>query len=173
MTTTNPCSVIPAAGAVAVAGEPVVSDRMVKFLADELIPVMAGLWPKSANQLSANLRGSAMAYGLMLKGLTANEIREVVYGLATSEPGRDFAPTPQELRSLCAPKTTPSKEPAFIASMSSLEMRVCAMCLHGQIGMTQQDANRALSTLIDDIHARGGRVSGQRGFIPLTALINH
>ena len=171
MTTTNPCSVIPAAGAVAVAGEPVVSDRMVKFLADELIPVMAGLWPKSANQLSANLRGSAMAYGLMLKGLTANEIREVVYGLATSEPGRDFAPTPQELRSLCAPKTTPSKEPAFIASMSSLEMRICTKCLSGQIEKTQQAVDDELNAMIESVYAKGGEVVGSRGFAPLKSII--
>ena len=56
----------------------VISDRMTKFLAEELIPLMAGLWLKSANQLNSNLRGNAMAYGVMLKGFSANEIREAV-----------------------------------------------------------------------------------------------
>ena len=87
--------------------ELVISDRMTKFLADELIPLMAGLWHKSANQLNVNLRGNAMAYGVMLKGFSANVIRDEVAALADREPDRDFAPSPQELKKLCAMKIQP------------------------------------------------------------------
>ncbi|WP_238583148.1 MULTISPECIES: hypothetical protein [Aeromonas] len=38
-----------------------VSARMSVFLAEELLPLMAGLWPASANQLDGNARGVALA----------------------------------------------------------------------------------------------------------------
>lgn len=40
-----------------------VSARMSVFLAEELLPLMAGIWPASANQLDGNARGVALAWG--------------------------------------------------------------------------------------------------------------
>ncbi|WAG12384.1 hypothetical protein NRZ32_04395 [Aeromonas dhakensis] len=45
-----------------------VSARMSVFLAEELLPLMAGLWPASANQLDSNARGVAIAWGSMSSG---------------------------------------------------------------------------------------------------------
>lgn len=46
-----------------------VSTGMSMFLADELLPLMAGCWPASASQLDANARGVAMAWGVQLLSL--------------------------------------------------------------------------------------------------------
>ena len=43
-----------------------VSARMSVFLAEELLPLMAGLWPASSNQLDSNARGVALAWGSCL-----------------------------------------------------------------------------------------------------------
>ena len=172
MTTTNHSDVIPMRTAIQSRDEPVISDRMTKFLAEELIPLMAGLWHKSANQLNSNLRGNAMAYGVMLKGFSANEIREAVTLLTDKEPDREFAPLPQELKRLCVAATEPEIKPVkFIASMSSLEMQVCAKCLSGQIGKTKQAVDAELSSLIEAVYAKGGEISGNRGFAPLKLLL--
>ena len=168
----NHSDVIPMRTAIQSRDEPVISDRMTKFLAEELIPLMAGLWHKSANQLNSNLRGNAMAYGVMLKGFSANEIREAVTLLTDKEPDREFAPLPQELKRLCVAATEPEIKPVkFIASMSSLEMQVCAKCLSGQIGKTKQAVDAELSSLIEAVYAKGGTVSGERGFAPLKSII--
>ena len=45
-----------------------VSARMSVFLAEELLPLMAGLWPASSNQLDSNARGVALAWGSLLRG---------------------------------------------------------------------------------------------------------
>jgi len=58
-----------------------VSARMSVFLAEELLPLMAGLWPASANQLDSNARGVALAWGSMLRGFNAQQIREAVLQL--------------------------------------------------------------------------------------------
>lgn len=150
----------------------VVSDRMTKFLAEELIPLMAGLWHKSASQLNSNLRGNAMAYGVMLKGFSANEIRDAVMSLADKESDREFAPLPQELKRLCVAATYPETKPVkFIASMSSLEMQVCTKCLSGQIEKTQKAVDAELNAMIESVYANGGEVVGSRGFAPLKSII--
>ena len=150
----------------------VVSDRMTKFLAEELIPLMAGLWHKSASQLNSNLRGNAMAYGVMLKGFSANEIRDAVMSLADKESDREFAPLPQELKRLCVAATYPETKPVkFIASMSSLEMQICTKCLSGQIEKTQQAVDVELNAMIESVYAKGGEVVGSRGFAPLKSII--
>lgn len=41
-----------------------VSARMSVFLAEELLPLIAGIWPASANQLDSNARGVALAWGV-------------------------------------------------------------------------------------------------------------
>lgn len=168
----NRSDVIPINSTLQTQNDLVISDRMTKFLAEELIPLMAGLWHKSANQLNSNLRGNAMAYGVMLKGFSANEIREAVTLLTDKEPDREFAPLPQELKRLCVAATEPEIKPVkFIASMSSLEMQVCAKCLNGLVAKTQQAVDAELSTMIESIYNQGGEISGNRGFQPLAALI--
>ena len=47
---------------------PAMSARMAAFIAEELLPLMAGSWPASANQLDANARGVALAWGGVLRG---------------------------------------------------------------------------------------------------------
>ncbi|WP_324018116.1 hypothetical protein [Aeromonas caviae] len=74
-----------------------VSARMSVFLAEELLPLMAGLWPASANQLDSNARGVALAWGSMLKGFNAQQIREAVLQLG-EDVERQFAPRPAEVR---------------------------------------------------------------------------
>ena len=172
MTTTNHSDVILIGSALQSRSDQVVSDRMTKFLAEELIPLMAGLWHKSASQLNSNLRGNAMAYGVMLKGFSANEIRDAVMSLADKESDREFAPLPQELKRLCVAATYPETKPVkFIASMSSLEMQVCTKCLSGQIEKTQQAVDAELNAMIESVYAKGGEVVGSRGFAPLKSII--
>ena len=168
----NRSDVIPINSTLQTQNDLVISDRMTKFLAEELIPLMAGLWHKSANQLNSNLRGNAMAYGVMLKGFSANEIREAVTLLTDKEPDREFAPLPQELKRLCVAATEPEIKPVkFIASMSSLEMQVCTKCLIGQIEKTQQAVDAELNAMIESVYAKGGEVVGSRGFAPLKSII--
>lgn len=68
-----------------------VSGEMATFLASQLLPMMASIFPKSANQISSNLQGNGLAYGLFLKGLSARQIREALMDLAERT---EFAPTP-------------------------------------------------------------------------------
>ncbi|KMK94619.1 hypothetical protein VL01_09520 [Aeromonas enteropelogenes] len=76
------------------------------FLAEELLPLMAGLWPVSANQLDSNARGVALAWGSMLKGFNAQQIREAVLQLG-EDADRQFAPRPAEVRAMIV-KATPA-----------------------------------------------------------------
>ncbi|WP_439834686.1 hypothetical protein [Aeromonas caviae] len=76
-----------------------VSARMSVFLAEELLPLMAGLWPASANQLDSNARGVALARGSMLRGFNAQQIREAVLQLG-EDADRHFAPRPAEVRAV-------------------------------------------------------------------------
>ena len=171
MTITSHSDVTPIGVAIQSRTDQIVSDRMAKFLAEELIPLMAGLWHKSASQLNSNLRGNAMAYGVMLKGFSANEIRDAVMSLADKESDREFAPLPQELKRLCVAATYPETKPVkFIASMSSLEMQVCTKCLIGQIEKTQQAVDAELNAMIESVYAKGGEVVGSRGFAPLKSI---
>ncbi len=172
MTITSHSDAILMVSALQSRSDQVVSDRMTKFLAEELIPLMAGLWHKSASQLNSNLRGNAMAYGVMLKGFSANEIRDAVMSLADKESDREFAPLPQELKRLCVAATYPETKPVkFIASMSSLEMQICTKCLSGQIEKTQQAVDAELNAMIESVYAKGGEVVGSRGFAPLKSII--
>ena len=113
-----------------------------------------------------------MAYGVMLKGFSANAIRDAVITLVDKDPEREFAPLPQELKRLCVAATEPEIKPVkFIASMSSLEMQVCTKCLSGQIEKTQQAVDAELNAMIESVYANGGEISGNRGFAPLKSII--
>ncbi|MBL0516220.1 hypothetical protein [Aeromonas caviae] len=83
-----------------------VSARMSVFLAEELLPLMAGLWPASANQLDSNARGVALAWGSLLSGFNAHQIREAVLQLG-EDADRQFAPRPAEVRAVIV-KAAPS-----------------------------------------------------------------
>lgn len=100
-----------------------VSARMSVFLAEELLPLMAGLWPASANQLDSNARGVAMAWGSMLRGFNAQQIREAVLQLG-EDVERQFAPRPAEVRAAIL-RNNPVPRAAPVGRQVSL--RVCEM----------------------------------------------
>lgn len=100
-----------------------VSARMSVFLAEELLPLMAGLWPASANQLDSNSRGVALAWGNMLRGFNAQQIREAVLQLG-EDAERQFAPRPAEVRgAILRNNSVPRAAPVG----SQLSLRVCEM----------------------------------------------
>lgn len=100
-----------------------VSARMSVFLAEELLPLMAGLWPASANQLDSNARGVALAWGSMLRGFNAQQIREAVLQLG-EDVERQFAPRPAEVRAVIL-RQNPVPRAAPVGRQVSL--RVCEM----------------------------------------------
>ncbi|MGN5012460.1 hypothetical protein ACTG24_15820 [Aeromonas veronii] len=100
-----------------------VSTRMSVFLAEELLPLMAGLWPASANQLDSNTRGVALAWGSMLRGFNAQQIREAVLRLG-ADADRQFAPRPAEVRAAIL-RNNPVSRAAPVGRQVSL--RVCEM----------------------------------------------
>lgn len=100
-----------------------VSARMSVFLAEELLPLMAGLWPASANQLDSNARGVALAWGSMLRGFNAQQIREAVLQLG-EDVERQFAPRPAEVRAAIL-RNNPVPRAASVGRQVSL--RVCEM----------------------------------------------
>ena len=100
-----------------------VSARMSVFLAEELLPLMAGLWPASANQLDSNARGVALAWGRLLRGFNAQQIREAVLQLG-EEADRQFAPRPAEVRGVIL-RNNPVPRSAPVGRQVSL--RACEM----------------------------------------------
>ncbi|MGL5841807.1 MAG: hypothetical protein ACRCYK_08410 [Aeromonas hydrophila] len=93
------------------------------FLVEELLPLMAGLWPASANQLDSNARGVALAWGSMLKGFSAQQIREAVLPFG-EDADRQFAPRPAEVRAAIL-RNNPVPRVAPVGRQVSL--RVCEM----------------------------------------------
>ncbi|NLR37466.1 hypothetical protein HG695_21965 [Aeromonas hydrophila] len=93
------------------------------FLAEELLPLMAGLWPASANQLDSNARGVALAWGSMLRGFNAQQIREAVLQLG-EDADRQFAPRPAVVRAAIL-RNNPVPRAAPVSRQVSL--RVCEM----------------------------------------------
>lgn len=100
-----------------------VSARMSVFLAEELLPLMAGLWPASSNQLDSNARGVALAWGSMLRGFNAQQIREAVLQLG-EDADRQFAPRPAEVRAaILRNNPVPPMEPVVrLVSIRACEM---------------------------------------------------
>ncbi|MHC6657029.1 hypothetical protein [Aeromonas salmonicida] len=100
------------------------------FLAEELLPLIAGIWPASANQLDSNARGVALACGRLLRGFNAQQIREAVLQLG-EDADRQFAPRPAEVRAVIVnacfePKPAPAIRPqiSIRACEMSAEVRV-------------------------------------------------
>lgn len=100
-----------------------VSARMSVFLAEELLPLMAGLWPASSNQLDGNARGVALAWGSLLRGFNAQQIREAVL-LLGEDADRQYAPRPAEVRAVIL-RNNPIPRVAPVGRQVSL--RVCEM----------------------------------------------
>ncbi|HDO1314666.1 TPA: hypothetical protein P2Q95_000433 [Aeromonas veronii] len=99
------------------------SDRMAAFMAEELLPMMAGLWPASSNQLDGNARGVALAWGSLLRGFNAQQIREAVLQLG-EDANRQYAPRPAEVRGVIL-RNNPIPRAAPVGHQVSF--RVCEM----------------------------------------------
>ncbi|WP_368172586.1 hypothetical protein [Aeromonas sp. R2-1] len=109
-----------------------VSARMSVFLAEELLPLMAGLWPASANQLDGNARGVALAWGSMLRGFNAQQIREAVLQLG-EDADRQFAPRPAEVRAMIV-KAAPVATVATVAQGGPcLSIRACEVIAEARV----------------------------------------
>lgn len=139
-----------------------VSARMSVFLAEELLPLMAGLWPASANQLDSNARGVALAWGSMLRGFNAQQIREAVLQLG-EDVERQFAPRPAEVRAVIV-KATPA---ATVAQGGPcLSIRACEMM--SVVRVLQRDRTASVGAvamelqqvLIEKVH-QGAVVTGK------------
>ncbi|WP_156120225.1 hypothetical protein [Aeromonas finlandensis] len=100
-----------------------ISARMSVFLAEELLPLMAGLWPASSNLLDGNARGVALAWGSLLRGFNAQQIREAVLLLGENA-DRQFVPRPAEVRAAIL-RNNPVPLTAPVGRQVSL--RVCEM----------------------------------------------
>ena len=101
-----------------------VSARMSVFLAEELLPLMVGLWPASSNQLDSNARGVALAWGSLLRGFNAQQIREAVLQLG-EDADRQFAPRPAEVRAVIVKGCFESKPVAAV--IPQISIRACEM----------------------------------------------
>ncbi len=111
-----------------------VSARMSVFLAEELLPLMAGLWPASANQLDGNARGVALAWGSMLRGFNAQQIREALLQLG-EDADRQFAPRPAEVRAVILQRSAVSR--ASVAGYQ-VSMKACEMAAEVRVFMRDQ-----------------------------------
>lgn len=113
-----------------------VSARMSVFLAEELLPMMAGLWPASANQLDSNARGVALAWGSMLRGFNAQQIREAVLQLG-EDVERQFAPRPAEVRAAILQRSAASRATPAGCQVS---MRACEMMAEARVFQRERAA---------------------------------
>ncbi|MDR7020213.1 hypothetical protein [Aeromonas salmonicida] len=106
-----------------------VSARMSVFLAEELLPLMAGLWPASSNQLDSNARGVALAWGSLLRGFNAQQIREAVLQLG-EDADRQFAPRPAEVRAVIVKAV-----PAAMVALSGpyISIRACEVIAEARV----------------------------------------
>ncbi|OLF59865.1 hypothetical protein BTN33_08775 [Aeromonas veronii] len=120
MTTIRPSNVTALS---AMQEQPLVSDRMAAFMAEELLPMMAGSWPASANYLDANARGVVLAWGSLLRGFNAQQIREAVL-LLGEDADRQFAPRPAEVRAAILRN---NDVPRAVPVGRQVSLRVCEM----------------------------------------------
>lgn len=161
MTTTLPSNVtaLPASQ-----GAPAMSDRMAAFIAEELLPLMAGSWPASANQLDANARGVALAWGGVLRGFTPAQIREVVQDMA-ADVERQFAPRPAEVRAEILrrqPATaTPTRAPRLEISIRACEMEATVIVLQRYGDVTSGAVQVELDRILTERRQRGYTITGR------------
>lgn len=161
MTATPPCN---QAGLPATQEPLQVSPGMTMFLADELLPLMAGLWPASANQLDGNARGVAMAWGLQLRGLTAEQISEAVLALA-NDSARQFAPRPAEVKATILQRN-PVPKSAPVGRQVSL--RACEMQAEARVyvrdrEVTDEAVQVELLQVQAELRREGVTITGRMG----------
>ncbi len=147
----------------AVRGTMQVSPGMTMFLADELLPLMAGLWPASANQLDGNVRGVAMAWGLQLSGFTADQITDAVMELA-SETNRQFAPRPAEVKAAITAilaAAQPVAPTGQTISIRACEMIAEAMVFERAGAAPAERVAAELASLQTSLRQRGVTVTGR------------
>ncbi len=140
-----------------------VSSGMTMFLAEELLPLMAGLWPASANQLDGNVRGVAMAWGLQLSGLTADQITDAVMELA-SDTKRQFAPRPAEVKEAILAQVKASQPVA--PTGQTISIRACEMIAEVRVFKREHSASAdlvaaELANLLAELRQRGVTVTGR------------
>jgi len=160
MTTTHRCELMPAAGTLQCYEFKPVTDRMSAFLADELLPLMAGLWPASANQMDGNAKGAAMAFGQLLQGFAPIQIREAVMVLAADDE-RQFAPRPAELRKACQDLARPDAGTAKVVptvSIRALQMQAEARVAVGELSASALDGY--VDQLVAQVICAGHQVTG-------------
>ena len=143
---------------------PQISDRMAAFMAEELLPLMAGSWPASANQLDATARGVALAWGGVLRGFTPAQIREVVQDMA-ADVERQFAPRPAEVRAEILrrqPATAaPAREPRLVISIRACEMEATVIVLQRDGDVTSEAVQVELDRILTERRQRGYTITGR------------
>ena len=141
-----------------------VSTGMSMFLADELLPLMAGCWPASASQLDANARGVALAWGGVLRGFTPAQIREVVQDMA-ADVERQFAPRPAEVRAEILrrqPATAaPTRAPRLEMSIRACEMEATVIVLQRDGDVTSEAVQVELDRILTERRQRGYTIAGR------------
>ncbi|WP_372588073.1 hypothetical protein [Aeromonas veronii] len=140
------------------------SARMAAFIAEELLPLMAGSWPASANQLDANARGVALAWGGVLRGFTPAQIREAVMCMAT-EAERQFAPRPAEVLAEIfrrqAATAAPAKAPRLVISIRACEMEATVIVLQRDGDVTSDAVQVELDRILTERRQRGYTITGR------------
>jgi hypothetical protein len=142
---------------------PQISDRMAAFMAEELLPLMAGSWPASANQLDANAHGVALAWGRVLRGFTPAQIREVVQDMA-ADVERQFAPRPAEVRAEILrrlPAAAPVASPRLAISIRACEMEATVTVLQRDGVVTDGAVQVELERIITERRQRGYTITGR------------
>lgn len=147
----------------AVRGSMQVSSGMTMFLAEELLPLMAGLWPASANQLDGNVRGVAMAWGLQLSGFTADQITDAVMALA-SDTGRQYAPRPAEVKAAITASLAAAQPVA--PTGQTISIRACEMIAEVRVlkregAAPAEQVAAELASLQTSLRQRGVTVTGR------------
>ncbi|WP_223849266.1 hypothetical protein [Aeromonas veronii] len=160
MTATHLCNSAPMP---AVRSTMQVSHGMTMFLAEELLPLMAGLWPASANQLDGNVRGVAMAWGLQLSGFTADQITDAVMELA-SDTGRQFAPRPAEVKAAITASLAAAQPVA--PNGQTISIRACEMIAEVRVlkregAAPAEQVAAELASLQASLRQRGVTVTGR------------
>lgn len=130
------------------------------FVANELLPMMSSLFPKSASQINSNLAGHGIAYSMMIKGIPVGVVKRVLCDLAEREPER-FAPEPQQLKRLCllAMNGSQSNHAKQEVSIRSLEMQAQVKALTGEISDSEVIA--CTEQLAAHYRSKGFEVTGR------------
>lgn len=139
-----------------------ISARMSVFLAEELLPLMAGLWPASANQLDSNARGVALAWGSLLRGFNAQQIREAVLQIG-EDADRQFAPRPAEVRAEILRRLPPAArtKPRLLEfSIAACEMEATVIVLKRDGEVARDAVKIEMERILTDCHQRGYTITG-------------